>query len=119
MSRFQPVKGFCPACGTRNLHLDHADRIVCRDDDCSDPDAAAKILADSEIEHIVRFDDSGYFNAQHPLRERVDGALLDCAIHDEVCRWYAAGGSTAPSTWRVRRAGEHDLDANWVWEPIT
>lgn len=115
----------CPACGS-TLYVDvpigvlQVD-LICRNKNCPQPDAATKILSDPEIEHIVRFDEQGYFNAQHPLRERADGALLDCVIHEAVVDWVhdKPRGEFINTTWRVRRASEHNLDANWVWEQLT
>jgi hypothetical protein len=80
-----PVEGYCPACGSEDLYLSFS-RPTCFKKGCPDSDAAAKILDDPEIEHIVRFQ-PGCFNVQHPIRERNDGQLLDCEIHDAVEDW--------------------------------
>lgn len=68
----------------------------------------------------MRFDEHGYFNAKHPLRERIDGELLDCEIHDFVADWVhdKPRGEFINTVWRLRPAGEHNLDANWVWEQL-
>jgi hypothetical protein len=112
------VDGFCPACGRKGLNLRAGGLLVCVHPDCSAPDTAAKILSDPEIHHIVRFGDGdATFNAQHPLRERAGRSLLDCKIHEEVWRW-KIDGNKMEGTWRVKEAGEHNLDANYIWERI-
>lgn len=118
------IRGYCPACGSGTLVRDKDGDILCSLPGCPNPYAVTKILSDPEIEHIVRFDEQGYFNAQHPLRERADGALLDCVIHEAVHEHtdpmsFAEHRLLHDTTWRVRRASEHNLDANWVWEQLT
>lgn len=114
---------YCPACGAQQLNAGNGGTsFTCMNrETCPDRYAAAKVLADPETEHVVRFDAAGYFNAKHPLRERIGDALLDCAIHDAVVDHVhdLPRADFADTVWRVRRAGEHNLDANWVWEPIT
>jgi|GEM_PF-6318816 hypothetical protein len=124
MSRMA-IDGHCPACGRRSLGVKPSllrgptARIECFHPGCPAPGTAATILDDPEIHHIVRFDGaSGTFNAQHPLRERVGGLLLDCDIHDEVRRWYAdeqghAFGDTPDGTYRLKRN-----DESWLWEKL-
>lgn len=114
---------FCPACGDDNLRRKQDGRLVCTHPRCPDIDAAHKVLSDSEIHHIVRFDEDGYYNAKHPLRERIGDELLTCAIGDEVMRWMgtptqARKGEVADTTWRVRAAGEHNLDRDYMWDQI-
>lgn len=109
---------FCPACGQDQLRRKSNGTLRCTVPDCTDPDAAQKILADPEIHHIVRFDEHGYFNVQHPLRERIDGALLDCKIYDVVRSECEGVGCPGEGPWRIRPVSEHNLDANWVWEPL-
>jgi hypothetical protein len=64
--------------------------------DCPRPTAAHEILADRETEHIVDLGTEG-FTLRHPLRERLDDALMDCDVHARL----AAGGPPA-STGRFR-----------------
>jgi hypothetical protein len=124
-SNYYSVKGVCPACGARELELRKVERTVfCIARGCPDRDAVQKILNDSEIHHTVRFDSSGFFNAKHPLRERVDAELLDCEVHAAINDWldeksFAEHKLLAGTTWRVRHAGEHNLDRNWVFEQLT
>lgn len=119
------IQGYCPACGNKSLHTySHDGFVICMHPDCPDQDAAGKILSDPEIHHIVRFDEDGYFNAKHPLRERIDGDLLDCTIYeDAIAEWVgtptqARKNEIADTTWRVKAASEHNLDANWIWERL-
>lgn len=41
------------------------------------------VLADPEVEHVVRLDETE-FSLQHPLRERLQGRLLDCGMHGRI-----------------------------------
>lgn len=124
--KYVSIAGYCPACGGRDTIRAprHANIGVlhCSAEGCPDKMAAAKILSDKEIHHIVRFDDeSGTFNAQHPLRERVGQSLLDCAIHEEVLRWVADGGPSK-GTWRLKDRdaveGEEYNEWPWLWERL-
>lgn len=73
------VEGYCPmGCG-QTLVLGDRGHVACSLLGCPDPAAVDKILAEREIEHIVVFSDVG-FDAQHPLRERIDGELFDCEV---------------------------------------
>jgi hypothetical protein len=73
--------------------------------ECPRPDAAASILDHPETEHIVTIRDDG-FTVEHPLRERLDGALHECRLHQDFS---AAGGPPKrPGCYRVTR---HEPDA--------
>lgn len=123
MSRIA-VDGFCPVCGKRSLDVEVSllrgptPTLQCSYPDCPDPLGITKILADPEIHHIVRFDEHGFFNVKHPLRERISGELLDCTIHAELQERVLARVHPLRKKWRVKRAGEHNLDCNWIWEEI-
>jgi len=129
VTMIRDIVGHCPACGQSRLHLTGSGMIHCLNHDCPQPEAAHKVLSDPEIHHIVRFegeDEYGVFNAQHPLRERIDGALLDCAIHEEVRRFVAdglAGSRPLTGTWRVKRRddvdGEESNEWPYLWECVT
>lgn len=72
---------FCPMCG----HVLLTNRkLVCSWVDCIRPTAAAEILGERELDHIVTFTADGW-SMKHPLRERLDDALLSC----EVTEWLA------------------------------
>lgn len=130
------IQGYCPACGHEELghrekpHPDNPARIIgsvfCTNKDCPQPEAAHLILQELEIHHVVCFDEGGYFNVKHPLLERVEGplSLLTCGIHDVVMDWIGVPTTAErkkeiiDTVWRIKRAGEHNLDANWVWERL-
>ena len=72
----------------------------------------------------MRFDTAtNTFNVQHPLRERIGQALLDCCIYD-VVREQIDFGLIEPDdrTWRLAcHAGAYvpggpDLEPDWYWE---
>jgi len=109
------VLGWCPmGCGqTLGLHEDDG-RVLCSDQTCPCPDAVNQILADQESEHQVRFDPpGGGFTIRHPLRERVNDALLDCELH-AYCE-DLDGPPIAPGLYRATWSGER---ARWEWEKI-
>lgn len=95
----KPVAGYCPmGCG-ETLFLGSGGAITCSYMECPAPDAVHRILADPEHEHIARFDQAG-FSLQHPLRERLDGALFDCRLHGEM-RDFAEMPVPEEGTYRV------------------
>lgn len=121
------IEGFCPACGRASLAVRVFDirtptpRVNCEHPGCPAPDSAARILSDSEIHHIVRFDpDSETFNVKHPLRERVDGELPDCPIHSVIVDM----DHPTEGSWRlighppVYIPGGPDQEGDWEWEQL-
>lgn len=97
-AKHMKVAGFCPmGCG-ETLQFEPAGNVVCVDDDCPAPYAVHDLLQDRETEHVVSYSADGRWNAQHPLRERLNGALLDCPIH----RSLAAALPREPGRYRVR-----------------
>lgn len=73
------VAGICPACGYPTLVLESTGHITCAKRGCSRPTAAHEILGDGQLGHIIKTDYRSY-QLQHPLHERLDGALFDCAL---------------------------------------
>lgn len=72
--------GYCPmGCG-QTLFVSGGGYVTCSYLHCPRRDAVADLLADKETEHVVVFDETG-FTVKHPLRERLDDALLDCQLH--------------------------------------
>lgn len=99
------LHGYCPmGCG-ETLFLSDGGHVECSNVDCPRCDAVDTILAESETEHVAVFDDEG-FALQHPLRERVEGELFKCDIHQ---RLRAIGG--APVTPGRYRVTVHEPDA--------
>lgn len=79
------IRGHCPACGWASLFVGEGGYLTCSRLECPQPDAAHRILADRETEHIVQFDDDG-FTIRHPLRERLDDELMRCDLHQHCAR---------------------------------
>ncbi len=111
------VQGYCPmGCGA-SLTLASGGCVTCMSLRCPRPDAVADLLADQEAEHIVIFGEAD-FTVRHPLRERLDDALMDCDLHKDIAAM--AGPPVAPGTYRARWA---DYDTarpgygRWTWEP--
>lgn len=76
------VAGFCPACGGV-LFLDPDGCVTCDRDACADPYAAAKVLADSELDHLVKVTEDGWI-LRHPLVERIGDLLMTCPLNDAL-----------------------------------
>lgn len=74
------VAGYCPmGCG-KTLFLADGGYITCSYVHCRQPDAVVDILADPQTEHVVTFYGDG-FTVKHPLRERLNDAILSCKLH--------------------------------------
>lgn len=108
------VAGRCPACGVQSLVLEDGGLVVCGSPaGCPDSMAATKILADAETAHVVSVGEDGGWTARHPLIERVDDALLSCALGPYL-KDEASG--VRPGKYRVRRCS--DPDKPWTWERL-
>jgi Family of unknown function (DUF6085) len=84
------IPGNCPlGCG-EGLILGEGGVIWCGNLLCPRPSAAAEILADGEAAHVITLDEDS-FTVRHPLRERLDDALMTCSLHA-----YLAGGAGPP-----------------------
>jgi Family of unknown function (DUF6085) len=106
------VQGYCPmGCG-RTLFLADGGYVTCSCVHCPRPDAVADILDDRESGHIVDFSEHG-FTIRHPLRERLDDALMECALH-EYCE-AMAGPPVRPGRYRATRSSGKP----WAWEAIS
>lgn len=110
------VQGYCPlGCG-QTLFVGDGGYVTCSYSECPRPDAASDILLDPETEHVVTLASEG-FTVKHPLRERLDDALLDCMLHETIQH---GGPPAAPGIYRVTHVG-HDpvnssLGGDWHWE---
>lgn len=110
------VRGHCPmGCG-ETLILDDGYVTCSRTGprSCPRPDAVATLLEDPETHHIVQIREDE-FTVRHPLRERLDDALMDCDM-----QWIAAldGPPRKPGRYRVRWAGAQP-SAPSAWEEIS
>jgi len=77
------VQGYCPmGCG-QTLFLGDGGYVTCSFSECPERSAVSDILDDRETEHIVELGDSS-FSVQHPLRERLNGDLFTCALHQWI-----------------------------------
>lgn len=112
MTELAHIRGFCPVCGSHALTV-VGDMVTCQAENCPRPAAVTAILSDQEIEHLVTFDDDG-FTIKHPLRERLDDALLSCDLHRHCAR--LSGPPVLPGVYRARRL-ESDLE--WSFEKVS
>jgi hypothetical protein len=104
------VAGFCPmGCG-RTLFLGEGGHVTCSVIECPNPTAVTDLLHDAETEHVVVFHDVGW-SITHPLRERLDGDLSGCALHQFLEGLY--GPPILPGRYRARLVGER-----WTWERL-
>jgi hypothetical protein len=104
---FQQVKGHCPmGCG-ETLFVASGGYLTCSYVTCPRPDAVATLLEDRETEHVVVFDNDGW-TVRHPLRERLDDALLICRIHNDIDQ--LRGPPAQLGTYRAWKQ-----DDKWVW----
>lgn len=102
------IDGYCPmGCG-RTLFLAEGGCVTCSYLHCPRPTAVDELLEDQETEHLVEFE-ARTFTIRHPLRERLDDALLKCSLHDHVAG--LGGPPVQPGTYRARANGDR-----WTWE---
>lgn len=107
------IQGYCPmGCG-ETLFIGEGGYITCRRGDCPRPDAVVTLLEDVETEHRVTFTETG-FTVRHPLRERLDDALMACVCHEYVASLSAFGPPIRVGQYRARQAG----DGTWSWEEV-
>lgn len=118
----QTVEGYCPmGCG-QTLFLGEGGRITCSWIECPRPAAVDELLADHETEHVVTIGLRS-FAVQHPLRERLDGELHRCELHQELSA--ADGPPAKPGRYRAVRKADPDSEAlgsvtlgNWALEAM-
>jgi hypothetical protein len=109
------VDGYCPmGCGA-TLGLDNKIRhasIRCQEPTCPRPSAVDELLHEAETNHRVSLGGQT-FTVKHPLRERLDNALLDCALHS----WLAEQESPPrpPGEYRVQMSNlAQPANAGWI-----
>lgn len=106
------LEGFCPVCGNQTLYAEEmrmVNRIICMGDDCPDPHCAQRVLQDAQTDHLVDFSGAG-FTIRHPLRERIDDALMDCELH------LALMGMPGPPEGRPGKFRVFMKDGRWEME---
>lgn len=121
------VDGYCPmGCG-RTLFLSDPSPsydpkitlrggVTCSFAGCPRPTAVDELLADSETEHIAIFDEHGV-GVQHPLRERLDGALFACLLFEWLRR--LDGPPYGLGRFRVRSNPPDPVSETAGWSPWT
>lgn len=103
------INGFCPmGCG-ETLYLEGAD-VACVSLKCPRDTAASEILADPESGHIVELGVRD-LSIIHPLRERLDGQLLECELSEYLQD--LGGPPQPPGRYRVAGSGE-----TWEWAAL-
>jgi hypothetical protein len=104
------VAGYCPmGCGS-TLFLASGGHVTCSYVHCSRRDAVAGLLGDRENEHIVVFGEDA-FTVRHPLRERLDDALMACELHEHIAT--LPGPPAKPGRYRARGSGQ-----SWTWQEV-
>jgi Family of unknown function (DUF6085) len=102
------ITGYCPlGCG-QTLFLASGGIPVCGSPACPRPSAVSDLLEDRETEHVVLFGED-VFTVRHPLRERLDDALMECALHEHIAG--LDGPPLTPGRYRARTAR-----GGWEWE---
>jgi hypothetical protein len=93
-------------CGQTLAAFGH--RLTCVLAGCPRPTAAAELLADPETEHVVELGPDS-FTVRHPIRERLDDALLRC----DLDHWIRTcdGPPYPPGRFRVKAVS----GGQWLW----
>lgn len=106
------IPGYCPmGCGD-TLFAGSGGYITCSWIACPRPDAVSVILEEKETQHIVVFGKSN-FTVRHPLRERLDDALMACDLHDHI-----AALDGPPVALGRYRATFSAVTGCWHWETL-
>lgn len=104
------VEGCCPmGCG-ETLFLGAGGFVTCSVDVCPNPEATSLILQDPETEHVAKMTGDSW-SVQHPLRERLDGDLFACDVHEALTE--LNGCPVTPGMYRVRLPFDSE---RLVWE---
>lgn len=104
------IAGYCPmGCG-ETLFVGKGGYLTCSALKCPRPDAVSDLLADNETGHIVELKEHT-FTVRHPLKERLDDALLQCTLSDYLRD--LDGPPVPPGRYRARPT----IDG-WSWQAI-
>lgn len=109
------IAGYCPmGCGETlslvHIHNGGGGMVSCLNPGCPRPFAVSELLRDSETEHVVVVSEAGY-TAKHPMRERLNDALLHCLPQAAMAR---QAEMLPPGRYRVRRDEADSL----AWEHL-
>jgi hypothetical protein len=114
MTQILDILGNCPmGCGP-HLHRLQTGAVKCLARDCPEPLAAQYILNETETEHLVYLEEDSW-QALHPLRERINGALLTCGISQAAEQAHSFG--MEPGGYRVTVTRARGSET-WHWEPL-
>lgn len=110
----------CPACGQATLWFTATPdglSLLCRGSDCPQANALHMLLADEHTkDHLVEITESS-FSVQHPIVERIHGALFNCALH----AWLTAqSGPPGPPGryWVSEKDGAALGEVHYDFEPV-
>lgn len=115
----------CPMCNHPLAYEKSYGYLICTWGDCPRPTAAAELLSEGETEHIVTLRANGY-SVKHPIRERLDDALLDCWLAEQVAdygqEWTTSLSPAATNTVELDRPYRMWIEGQgedaWVnWAP--
>ena len=98
----------------RSLYLGSAGFVTCFAAACPRPDAVADLLGDRETDHVVQFRRDG-FDIRHPLRERLDGDLFVCTLHNYLRSVDLNGLPDVPGRYRASSLGTGG-PGGFAWE---
>lgn len=105
---------YCPM-GCGETLYERYGEILCTgtsESECPRETAAHEILSNCETEHIVDFSDEKGFSVQHPLRERLNGDLFTCDLHERLQA--LSGAPVTPGKYRVFKGD----DGRWGFTRI-
>lgn len=94
------IDGVCPSCGHHSLAVVDG-RVGCGHRGCKEPDAVRRILADPEINHVVRIHPDETFTVRHPLIERLGNRLMECGVLTTIHRVLQHSPGIEPGDYRV------------------
>jgi hypothetical protein len=107
--------GHCPmGCG-QTLFAGAGGHITCSHIGCKRPTAVDELLHDRETEHIVEIGQTG-FTIRHPLRERLDDALMECKLHERIAA--LSGPPARPGRYRVTANTGQFPEGAWHWQEL-
>lgn len=102
------VKGYCPmGCG-KTLFLGDGGYVTCSWIDCPRPTAATDVLELDHDHHVVF--DAHTFTVEHPVRERIEGTMHGCDLHQAISR--LAEPPMPPGRYRAARLL---VDGSLLW----
>jgi hypothetical protein len=105
------IKGKCPINYGATLFLGSGGYVTCSYVNCPNPSAACDLLLDHAYPWHVVVLDAGYFTVEHPLRERLNGELFDCGLHQFLKE--LTGPPRQPGRYRV-----HGDAVPFAWEEV-